>query len=177
MALTKLTSLAVIWAALSAPSEIKPPIPDAVVPMDCLVTVASAVKIGTDLYITAAHVVAGHSCTIYGNAITDIKTAPDQDFATFRGPSSPVTAKYTCKGYKGGEEYLAIGYADGLPFLSYMPWIASHFHFDDQQAFTGEAIPGMSGGAVIDQSKRVVGIVNRRWPARSIPLKDTSICK
>lgn len=149
----------------------------AVVYVDCGVSVASAVKVGEDKYITAAHVVDHLPCYVNGVKIQDVEAFPESDFATFRGPKSEIKAKTSCRKFVAGEEYLALGYANGAPWLTPEPWIASKFQFGDQQAFSGEAIPGMSGGAVIDDNGKVLGIINQRWPARSLSLRDTNICR
>lgn len=178
MALTvKLAALALLWGSLSAPaSTVSKFNSAAVVFVDCGQKTGSAVKVGRDKYITAAHVIEDAVCYVDGVPITDVKIGPT-DYATFTGPASNIKAKYVCRRYVGGEEYLALGYAMGAPFLTFESWVASRFSVGDKQMFSGEAIPGMSGGAVLDQDAKVVGIVNQRWPARSITLKDTSLCQ
>lgn len=174
----KLAALALLWGTLAAPATSTPRFDArAVVFVDCGIKSGSAVKVGKDKYITAAHVVASPlPCFVDGVRITEVKVGVT-DYATFTGPASDVKAKISCRDYVGGDEYLAIGYAFGDPFLNFEPWLASYFSVGDKQMFIGEAIPGMSGGAVLDRNARVVGIVNQRYPARSITLKDTSVCK
>lgn len=168
-----LVSATPIPPAVAAPFNTAP-----IVQLVCEKALGTAVKVGDDKYVTAAHVVAGTGlCTIGGVPIRDVQISSSQDYAEFRGPFAKIRAKFRCRPFHSGEEYLAMGYAMGAPFITFSPWTASHFQIEDKQVFTGEAIPGMSGGAVIDQDGRVIGIVNQRWPARSLPLKQTPLCK
>lgn len=148
-----------------------------VVQVRCEGSLGSAVKISGKGYITAGHVAEAEGCTVAGQPIQNVRMYPG-DFATFDGPSSPVKAKTTCSDFKPDEEYLAVGYGLGMPVLMYQPVRASAFKKPSEpfQMFTGEVIPGMSGGALYDKSGKVVGIVNMRWPARSLPLTETPLC-
>lgn len=147
-----------------------------VVQVDCDDGLGSAVKIGVDKYITAAHVVNNGECHIRGETISDVVLSKDSDFAVFTGPASRDKLRVSCSGFYDGETYLSVGYAFGWRKLTYEPLIASKYVINGYQAFTGEIIPGMSGGAVIDSRGRVVGINNMRWPARSLALKNTELC-
>jgi S1-C subfamily serine protease len=119
----------------------------------------------------------GPGCKVNGVDITDIRLS-ENDFARFKGPESSVQARLTCRRYEAGDSYLAVGYAFGAPFLTSSPLIASAFDTDPEHTeFVGEVIPGMSGGAVMDTRGYVRGIVNKRWPARSIALADTPLCE
>ena len=150
-------------------------IPDAVVQVLCDAGRGSAVRIGDGKYVSAAHVF-NSPCRIAGQGTKVLKT--EGDFVVVEGPKGGQTAAVSCKGFKTGEEYLAAGYAFGYPELTYSPMLASHFDLNDGfRTFIGEVIPGMSGGAFFDTEGRVVGIANMRWPGRSTPLKDTSICR
>lgn len=150
---------------------------DAVVQVLCADGSGSAVHVGNGKYLSVAHVTEMTSCTVEGESIIDIKPAGNNDFSTFRGKEIAAKAKTSCSGFSAGETYLAIGYAFGWPQQTRNPWTASQFRLNGYQAFTGEAIPGMSGGAVIDDGGRVVGVINMRWPARSLALKDSYVCK
>lgn len=151
----------------------------AVVRVECNggLSVGSAVKIGEQEYITAAHVVSSGACTIEGQPIKNVYLNIDQDFATFDGPKNNRRIKVSCRGYSRNDNYLSVGYAFGWERKTYEPLIYSGIDLDGFASFTGEIIPGMSGGPVIDYSGRVVGINNMRWPARSMALRDTKICR
>lgn len=150
-----------------------------VVQLVCEDRSGTAVKIDDDTYITAAHVAVGENCKVGGTAIVLTEIDTTRDFAVFTGPASRISAKYTCRGFSSDEEYLAVGHAFGWKELTYQPVRASGFGVrgEPTQMFTGEVIPGMSGGPVYGKNGRVVGIVNMRWPARSLPLSETSVCK
>lgn len=149
-----------------------------VVQVVCDASAGSAVRIDSDVYITAVHVLQGKGCKVAGTPV-EVLQAGQHDFAIFRGPAGTGVAKYSCGGFDANVEYLAVGYGHAWPVLMYQPLRASAFKIanDPYQMFTGEVIPGMSGGAVFDAKGKVTGLVTMRWPARSIPLSETSLCK
>lgn len=146
----------------------------AVVYVDCGMKSGTAVRIGPTEYVTAAHVVTDDVCRVNGEVIHP-RIDGSQDFATFSGPRGKYLKKY-CRDFAKDETYLAVGYAMGAPFLTSTPLMATEMKSGGMRVFVGETIPGQSGGPVIDRSGRVVGIVNMRWPARSVPLRNTSVC-
>lgn len=136
----------------------------------------TAFKVGRDSYITAAHVVAGGTCSIEGVPVAVTSFDERRDYATFTGPASDVTIKARCDGFKSGRTYIARGFPGGQPFNMYTPWLATRSKLGGFNVFFGDGLPGMSGGPVIDESGSVVGIVNMRWPTRSMALRYTSFC-
>lgn len=148
----------------------------ATVRVDCGFSAGTAVKIGVDRYITAAHVVDSPLCSVGGVPLTNV-SVEDHDFATFTSKSSADFTKVSCKGYKTGEYYLAKGYALGGFESVSIPWLATEFIQAGYRVFMGEGVPGMSGGPLVNRRGEVVGVVNMRWPSRSVALRDTSVCK
>lgn len=171
-----LAAAALLSIPSSAAAKPYPIREEAIVRVDCVYSAGTAVKIGKDRYITAAHVVTSPLCTIAGKPIEDLKFE-SHDTATFRGPESSHYLRTTCSGFSVDTTYLAIGYGLGLMTKSYTPWKATEFNVGGFHTFFGEAIPGMSGGPVINRKGEVTGIVNMRWPARSRSIADTSLCK
>lgn len=150
----------------------------AVVPLSCAdgMGSGSAVHIGNGRYVTAAHVT-DMGCTLAGEPIAVTYTNGKTDFAIFNARPIATTLKYSCKGFKSERMYYGVGYGFGWPKVVTQPWFASAINFGGFRHFIGEAIPGMSGGAVIDAKGVVYGVVNMRWPARSMALADTPVCK
>ncbi len=144
--------------------------------------------------VTAQHVVEGmHSCTINGVAIKMNEGDKALDYTTLsietRGLESlPIR----CEGFKRGENYYAIGYARGARFT--MNRLIASGRFEDAtdeqgqdigihlRELRGTAIPGMSGGPILDKDGYVVGItvaistigVDRVF---SRELKETHLCQ
>lgn len=136
----------------------------------------TAFKVGHNSYITAAHVMAGGTCWVDGQPVTVTSFDDRRDYATFTGPASDVTIKASCDGYRAGETYIARGFPGGQPYNIYTPWMATKSMLGGFNILFGEGIPGMSGGPVIDESGAVIGLVNMRWPTRSMALRYTSFC-
>ena len=168
---------AFLLAAPSAPSA-KPYAHDeaAIVKVECEGGWGSAVKIGPSEYITAAHVVNAGGCTVDGVGITVTRVNDLFDYATFTGPTNNHVIPVSCGGFDAGKIYVARGYPGGFPGLVRVPWLMTELTDQGQRLAIGDAIPGMSGGALIDRRGRVTGIVNRRVASRSLPLSATSAC-
>lgn len=174
----KAVAAALMGFLLASPANAKVTIDTSpVVQVVCDDRRGTAVAIDNDTYISVAHVAEAKGCKINGVAIEVLELDP-KDFAILKGPVTKTKARYTCRDFIGDEEYIAVGYGFGWPELMYQPLHASGFKVRGQpyQMFTGEVIPGMSGGPVFDRFGRVTGIINMRWPARSLPLKETSLC-
>jgi S1-C subfamily serine protease len=146
----------------------------AVVRIECEKATGTAFHVGKGVYVTAAHVV--EDCVDIIPLVA--YSAPESlDYAVFLGPVIEDKFEVKCDGFEPKKEYLAIGYGFGFEEPMYQPWIASSFSQDGYRSFIGEAIPGMSGGPVLDKEGKVHGIVNMRWPARSQELRDTVLCE
>jgi hypothetical protein len=140
-------------------------------------SVGTAVKVGPGEYITAAHVVDSGQCHIGIVPIVVTHLDKLRDFATFTGPVSAAVVRISCDGFKPGRVYEARGFAGGEFTNISFPWQATELASWPWTVFVGEAIPGMSGGPLIDRKGRVTGVVNMRWPARSLPLSRTGLCQ
>jgi hypothetical protein len=119
--------IAAILGACSAPASTPLySIPqETIVFVDCGKWMGTAVKVGAEHYLTARHVTDSGKCSVNGVPIRNVKVNPLNDSATFDGPASPYVAGYSCKGTENWGKYLAMGYAEGRPFLDFEPMIAS----------------------------------------------------
>jgi hypothetical protein len=138
---------------------------------ECGTAMGTAFHLGEGRYFTALHVV--YEC-VPSASVVQYNSA--LDYAILVGPVIDKQLTVSCKPFIPGEFYLAVGYGYGYPEAMRQPWIASPFNSGPYHSFVGEAIPGMSGGPVLDEEGRVHGVVNMRWPARSLPLKATPLC-
>ena len=180
-----LTAIAAMMACVSAkplvPLPTYPHEADAVVKVYCQReagnVVGSAFRVTRDTYITAAHVIANGACQVNGHTIEVTRADYVKDYATFRGPEGEAILKADCEGFKVGGVYLARGYPGSIPMNVQTVWLAVNHIIDDRFVFLGEALPGMSGGPLIDERGVAVGVVVMRHPTRSTPLNSTSFCR
>lgn len=158
--------------------------PSAIVQVFCAseqgTALGTAIRVTHNGYITARHVVALGKCTIVGEAggpITVTYSDEKTDFATFIGPEGRGIIPISCDGFVAGRIYVARGYAGGNPYDVLVPWLATDLTDGPKTLFLGDAIPGMSGGPLIDRAGRVVGIVNQHTASRSLPLSLSKVCR
>lgn len=167
---------ALLCAAPTQPSGTYAHDEAAIVLVNCIATTGSAFKVGPNSYATAAHVVDAPGCMVSGEPIKVTHFDRERDYATFIGPASPAVLRVSCEGFKGARLYLARGYPQGA-FNIYAPWWSVGISLAGFNIFQGEAIPGMSGGVVMDEWGRAVGVVSKRWPPRAMALRNTGYCR
>lgn len=171
-------ALAIVPASSAASEEFSGTPAEAIARVDCEVSVGSAVHLGDGWYATARHVVdPANRCKVGNHGITVTYSDERTDFAIFYGEALSARAKWSCEPFRPGQFYFAGGYANGWETIIEEPWIASGQIRGGWATFTGLAIPGMSGGPVADSNGIVHGVVNMRWPARSMPLSATPLCR
>lgn len=164
-----------------------PPFPDylhdeaAVVQVKCRkpngITAGSAFKVSRDTYITAAHVLMGGTCYVEGQLVQLTGLNLKEDYASFRGPANDTVMAADCSGFRQGETYLARGFPGGSSYKIAAPWLATGFVQEGFNVFFGDAIPGMSGGPLIDERGVAVGLVAMHSPTRAMPLVRTGYCQ
>lgn len=170
---------ALLCAAPTHPLGTYPHEEAAIVLVDCRTSAGTAFKVGPNTYATALHVVEGpFPCYVAGRVIEVTHRDPEHDYATFIGPASPATIKVSCEGFRFQRMYMARGFPGGRSHNIFTPWQALGFKFQGFDVFVAaDAIPGMSGGPVMDGDGRAVGLTVRHSPARAVALRDTGYCK
>jgi S1-C subfamily serine protease len=153
----------------------------AVARIECGEAVGTGFWVESGRIVTAAHVVSNGPCSIDGVAAETARVDGDLDIAELHGPVGSGTLPIECSDYRTGRVYRAIGHALGALRPSTRVLRATRYRSDLDnghrlRVFEGEVAPGMSGGPIVDNQGKVVGITLRRWPARSRELNDTWIC-
>jgi S1-C subfamily serine protease len=147
----------------------------------------TATSISAADLVTAYHVIAAGKCSVEGVPVTVVYADRARDFAVVRLPEGVRAgrrAPISCAGYREGDDYFALGYAQGTVFAEDLltgtgdalsakkrPWAM----------LRGKGYHGQSGGPIYDRDGRMVGIVNAGpddgtpWTF-SLPLSETYLC-
>lgn len=158
-----------------------------VVQIRCDQGVGSGVRYKTHGILSVNHVTRMTNCKVDGVPIATPYANEALDFSVSRSPVVGQGAEIDCGGFKEGEIYAAIGYASGLPVQRMLfakssaaaqvmiPW-GSFSAFLTPVNF----IPGMSGGPVVNEAGKVVGVVKGFYSTAPVSyaraLKDTPLC-
>ena len=164
--------------------------------MECARGSGTGVVISSRTMLTASHVVAGgHTCDIQdplrgGNTATLDRDDASNDFATMKGRFRAKPVEVNCDGFTTGETYYMTGHPYGKERIT-VPAVATPRYLDTRptngpptkrlRELDGSSFPGMSGGPIMDDQGRVVGVVSSRpVDDRSVTmakeLRDTFIC-
>lgn len=150
--------------------------------------VGTSFVISRDTVLTAAHVVSGEdTCSVDGKDAKVTFEDDKIDVAVLHVDlgDGPIM-QTSCEGFKGGEEYFAVGYAQGADFA--MQLLRARGTYKDVQTdreelehgakLDGRVFPGMSGGPIVDTNGRVTGVVSAGTEERTYArdLIDTSLC-
>jgi hypothetical protein len=134
-------------------------------------------------WISADHVTSLSFCEIEGHPI-DAKGERGLDFSTLRVAIRGAQFKVNCDGIKPGSWVFAAGYAGGYSWQTMTRHLATYQKTDDGLRIllgSPTVIPGMSGGAVLNEKGEIVGIVNaysKIYPiSYTRELRDTSLCR
>lgn len=186
--------LSLLALSVLIPSPVAPTLPAVVIQPESIVQVicfgkgdissGTAFRVGpTGLLISVNHVTSSPNCFISGKPINLAYKSPTSDFSELQGEDGPYIG-IDCGGFVKGRKYLAVGFARGVSPLTVLELTGTGAHDHGQAILVGmvPVIPGMSGGAIIDeQTGRAVGVINAEnfedglsW---SQELKTTPVCK
>ena len=180
-------SLALVASALCCVSASEaPPAPQFVQypqisRVECTEGMGTAFRAGGK-WLSVDHVTHLSNCRVEGRPIA-AKGDPLLDFSVI-GPAIPKGFPINCEGFRNGEPYYAIGFANGLPVQRLVILKGTGEHDNNGMAVlfgVEKLIPGMSGGPILNKEGEVVGTNNmfHRWLPLSLSreLKDTSVCR
>lgn len=141
----------------------------------------SGVRIGDNLIVTAAHVNSRSVCRTYDTVLNNVRFEPGADVAFVQGTfPDGFRSVVSCEGIREGEQYLALGYADGgSPDVEPLTGTSQTAH--GQVMMLGHVYHGMSGGAVLNRAGALVAIINAmnsegRPVSWVTPLTRTYLC-
>jgi hypothetical protein len=155
----------------------------------CMEGTGTAVQVEGNRFASVNHVTGLHACHIDGAGIQIEQALPEQDFSILAAPRMTNGLRINCGGYRDGETYWAIGFAEGLPWQRVRAVHGTDHHVvlrpgtQPLAVMIGERfIPGMSGGAVVNSRWEIVGMVNALSTvfsniSFSRELKDTPLCR
>ena len=185
----KLTILSVALAALTSAA----PVPVEKLPyysiklIRCGRASGTVFQIRPGVLMTAAHVTRNGPCSVDDVPLEITHEDNALDYALLTGTiGKPMTL--LCKEMKRGRTYHGIGYAGGRYRMDSRLFAERRteasvegISYRGMMRFRGGAIPGMSGGPIIDNKGRVVAIVNASNSEMSTALgrsvKDTILCR
>lgn len=141
----------------------------------------SGTYIGNGRILTALHVVAGASVITVRTEDRQVATArmiladPDSDMAVLQLDSAILsdTARISCAWAKRGDTVRSYGNPLKFEFVEHIGHIAGSEHVSFQTVKRAmllniSILPGMSGGAVLNESGRIIGINTARLPGTQV---------
>lgn len=151
----------------------------------CENSLGSAVRIADGSYVSALHVTSNIGCTVADKTLAMRSEVGALDYAAFGlDGKTRRGVPVNCDGLKPGEWAFAIGYARGQPkqqLVTLRYWGSRSPENFAVLHGRETVVPGMSGGAVLNQAGELVALVNMYNPMLRLSflreLKDTPLCE
>ena len=159
-------------------------------------SMGTAVRVNKNMLLTANHVIKTDNYCVAESPhnqgisfVVPLMHDPKNDNAILYIENEKETPKISCDGYKTGEIYRAIGWADGIRLE--MIYVVATEEFVKEQTrnlglqgtriLQGYLYHGMSGGGIFNSEDELVGIVSATRPkednlSSSREIKDTVVC-
>jgi hypothetical protein len=159
--------LALVAPAMLSSAPLPPDDPyDAIKLVRCGRSFGTAFQVSADRMITAQHVTVNGPCSIDGAPVRTVKEDARLDVALIERRGSAVL-RVSCGRPRKGHKYRGIGYAGGVYRMdSNLVGTGRYFLNPFQPSmwgmsgFRGNAIPGMSGGPILNKAGDVVALIN-----------------
>lgn len=151
--------------------------------VSCALGFGSATPITETTFVSASHVFAGDRCEVAGRSIEIVYDDPVQDILIGR-VTRPFDAPLavSCARLETGKSYRLQGARDrgrAVATDQYYGVKTETAQTLDMRGMRGRAVPGMSGGAVLDDAGAIVGVISSEGENGIVAVREfatTQLC-